>query len=488
MKTDLEILLVEDDADTRANLCDILELDGHRVVGVGSISEARKQASERPYCIVILDRKLPDGTAEEFLPELKSILSETHVIVVTGYADMDSTVAAFRSGAADYILKPINPDALRNSVARISYQRQTQLELQKEQEFADQILATAEAIVLVLDLHGTVVRFNPFFERISGWTLQELAGRDWFLACIPDRERERVRRVFLQTANDLHTSGTINPILTSDGLERQIRWSNTTLKDERGEPSAVLAVGVDITEHLLAQQRATRSERLATIGATMAALAHESRNALQRIQAGIEMLELDLADQPDSLNELATIQRATKDLNELLEELRSYAAPIRLQLGQGNIHDHYQRAWRNLQESRQGRDADLIAVSDKNEFFCRADPMRMEQVFRNLFENALAACDDPVRVQVACRRDDEDWIEIRVSDNGPGLTAEQAAKAFEPFFTTKSRGTGLGLPISRRIVEAHQGTIESVADNKSQSGAEFLIRIPVQPDVQNYEG
>ena len=102
----------------------------------------------------------------------------------------------------------------------------------------------------------------------------------------------------------------------------------------------------------------------------------------------------------------------------------------------------------------------------------------MVQVFRNLLENSLAACRDPVAIQISCRDvqlEDQPAIEVSVRDNGPGLTPDARQNVFEPFFTTKTKGTGLGMAIARRIVEAHGGQI--AVGNDSSAGAEFIVTL-----------
>src|SRR5262245_23978350 len=105
----LRLLVIEDDRDTRSNLTELLELDGYAVEAVGSVGEACRSTACEEVFAVILDRKLPDGTAEEFLPHLRELCPAAAVIVVTGYADVDGAIAALREGAADYVLKPIKP-------------------------------------------------------------------------------------------------------------------------------------------------------------------------------------------------------------------------------------------------------------------------------------------------------------------------------------------------------------------------------------------
>jgi signal transduction histidine kinase len=99
-------------------------------------------------------------------------------------------------------------------------------------------------------------------------------------------------------------------------------------------------------------------------------------------------------------------------------------------------------------------------------------------VFRNILENALAACRDPVEIDVICSasvHNGQPALRVAVRDNGPGLSLEQRQRIFEPFFTTKTKGTGLGMAIARRIVEAHGGQI-AVGD--PGRGAEIVITLP----------
>src|SRR5262245_20081356 len=111
----LDVLVVDDDQDTLENLRDILELDDYGVVTAGSAAEALDRGDWPRFSAIILDRRLPDATAEQILPRLKEKAPEAAVIVVTGHADLQGAIAALRQGAADYILKPLNPDALRAS-------------------------------------------------------------------------------------------------------------------------------------------------------------------------------------------------------------------------------------------------------------------------------------------------------------------------------------------------------------------------------------
>lgn len=347
----LTVLIVEDDPDARANLRDILELDGHRVHAAGTAAEALTLRELASTNVILLDRKLPDTSAEKLLPRLKANAPDADVVIVTGQGDFDSAVLFLREGASDYLLKPINADALRASLRRIA-------------------------------------------------------------------ERHR------------------------------------------------------LTERLL------QSERLAAIGEAMASLVHESRNALQRSQAGLETLTRLVGENPAAKIQLQRIQAAQDDLHQLYEEVREYASPLKLRVETCRVKDVLDAAWQNLEGLRQSRDAVLKVNEQSKALEWEADPLAMRRVVRNILENSLAACSDPVRIEADIENTGSAVI-VRLRDNGPGLSPEQETRIFEPFYTTKTHGTGLGMAICKRIVDAHNGTI-SLGPGP---GAEIVIRFPVHSAV-----
>ena len=133
-----------------------------------------------------------------------------------------------------------------------------------------------------------------------------------------------------------------------------------------------------------------------------------------------------------------------------------------------------------MESVRRGRDAALHEETKEANLNHSIDAFRIEQVFRNLFENSLAAASDPVRVVVHCAEttidDDVPALQIAVRDNGPGLSQEQKQKIFDAFYTTKPKGTGLGMAITKRIVEAHGGQI--AVGEEYRGGTEFRITLP----------
>lgn len=165
-------------------------------------------------------------------------------------------------------------------------------------------------------------------------------------------------------------------------------------------------------------------------------------------------------------------------MKKLFEDVRAYASPPLLDREPTRLLQAWREAWDLTASMRRHRHAELREHVPRPEPRASVDRVRLVQVFRNLFENALAAADDPVRIdiRVDMEADDPSTVQVRVRDNGPGLSLEQRRRLFEPFYTTKPSGTGLGLAISKRIVDAHGGTIRT---GDAGPGAEFVITLPV---------
>ncbi|MEM6472163.1 MAG: ATP-binding protein [Planctomycetota bacterium] len=481
MPTLNQILVIEDDDDASASMVDALELEGFTVRVASDLESALVALRDQDFGLIITDRRLPDGMIEHHLDQLVGAASNSDIVVVTGYSDMQAVIQSFRGGIADYLIKPIMPEDLIARVNRLVDRRTTELKLKRELLFSSRLADTAEAIILVLDFDGRVVRCNRYFSELTGWADSDLVGELWFEKCIFEEDHGWLGEVFQQAIGNGFLRGITNRVCCKDGSARSVRWSNNKLLDENGEPNLLLSIGVDISEVEEANERALRANRLAAIGTTVAALAHESRNAIQRIKAAADVLEYDFGQDADAKEEVGAIQRAANDLSTLLEDVRAYAAPIQTQSQLANLTEIWRRAWGDVRHGAyRSRDAKLVEMGSLYDHQCAIDIPRLEQVFRNLFTNSLDAAQDPVQVTICCTCSSS-MLDVTISDNGPGLNDEQASQLFEAFYTTKPTGTGLGMAICKRIIEAHRGTIEIGKTNGQASGqgTTLQIRLPL---------
>ncbi|SFH56987.1 hybrid sensor histidine kinase/response regulator [Planctomicrobium piriforme] len=473
------ILIVEDDFDTCDNLRDILELDQHVVDFANTAQQALQSEALTHATIILLDWKLPDATAMQVLPRLTEKAPEADVIIITGHGDFDHAVSALRQGAADYLLKPINPEVLRNSLQRLAHRRWLAREKNRSDAKFRNLVQAAPCLIVILRQDLSIAYFSPFGESLTGYPAAEILNRHFLdvfyphsLASAPESTPEEV---FDRVTHGEQGS----QVACRQGTRRWIAWKTRQLEDVDGG-AGILAVGQDVTESRHSTERLVQSERLAAIGEAMTGLAHESRNALQRSQAFLELLTVEVAELPHALRLVDRIQEAQNHLHQLYEEVRQYAAPIRLEQHPYVLGELIQETWAYLEHARQSRDARLLVLDSARDCTVEVDRFQLQQVFRNILENSLAACTDPVEICCNCEKrvntvGDPVW-QFSIKDNGPGLNPEQRERIFDPFFTTKTRGTGLGMTLCKRIVEAHGGRI-AVGDGP---GTEIVITLPCQ--------
>jgi hypothetical protein len=221
-----------------------------------------------------------------------------------------------------------------------------------------------------------------------------------------------------------------------------------------------------------------QSERLAAIGQMVTGLAHESRNVLQRSHACLEALLQDIEDRPEALKQAHRIQNALDKLHILYEEVRNYAAPINLDREPVDLVRLASTAWYNL-ETRWRDQATTFAVNCEhpNDAKIIGDRHRLDQVLSNLLQNSIdAAGQNGAICCTISRSKDNTTCQLVLEDNGPGISADRIARVFDPFFTTKTKGTGLGLAITKRIIEAHHGTIQ--IERSELGGAKMTLHLP----------
>ena len=357
--------------------------------------------------------------------------------------------------------------------------------LQGERDFAEAIIGTTESIVIVAKSDGTILRHNRFVAKLVS-DQDTLPGAIRSVQqLIDESECSKLVQLVSDAGDDSSIGPILCPLVDAQKRPRTVRWFCKAIQypespDSLELESAKLLVGHDVTDWFEAQRRSVQQERLAAIGQTMTGLAHESRNAFQRSQASLEMLALEVSDKPDAVALIERIQRAHDHLLHLYEEVLSFAKPVRLDLKKHRLSGLLARTWSHIVTAQGCELEQMTIVVDCEEDDAVCDAHAIEQILRNLIENALVVSPDDKPVEVSIQnawQGDQPALKIVVVDHGPGIPEGYQERIFEPFFSTRSRGTGLGLPIARRLAVAHGGSLEL---RSSEKGAEAVLVIPKQ--------
>lgn len=247
---------------------------------------------------------------------------------------------------------------------------------------------------------------------------------------------------------------------TADGLEASYR----TLKEQSERIMAI-------------EEQLRRSEKLSTLGEMAAALAHEIRNPLGSIRGSAEILRDDYLP-GSSKYEFIEIQiKETERLNRVVEDFLKMARQQPQHLQCCNLHDELELIIALTSHEAKRRNVTQVLETFDTGLTIRADGDTLRQALLNLVINALQATPPGGRITISVRSHDTN-CEIRISDSGAGISAELQQRIFEPFFTTKPDGAGLGLVITKKIIESHGGAL-SVVSPPGQ-GATFIVNLVME--------
>ena len=378
----------------------------------------------------------------------------------------------------------------------VTARRETEEALRRERDFAESLVETAQAIVLVLDAEGRIVRYNRYMEEISGIVLDEVRGKSWFETFIPRTQRSELRGLFDTALLGTPTRGYVNAILTKGGEERDIEWFDTMLRDTEGHVTGILAVGQDLTPRKALEEQVRRAQKLEAIGRLAGGIAHDFNTLLGSVAGYAEILTESLEDDPELLKAAQQIFRAAERGGALTRQLLAFS---RRQVLRPKVVDlnAVVEDMGGLLQRLLNTGVELAQHLTDERLPVRVDASQIEQVIMNLVVNACDAMPDGGLVEIATRRGDEmtscakchgSCCQLQVSDTGVGMDETTRGRIFDPFFTTKEtgRGTGLGLATVYGIVTQSHGRVR--VESKQGEGSRFVICFPYAKEDGGGEG
>ncbi len=349
----------------------------------------------------------------------------------------------------------------------------------------DRLFNLSLDLICIAGLDGYFRRVNPSWTRVLGWSEAELLARPVEEFMHPD-DRERTLKARAGLAQGIPVRGLENRYLCKDGSFRWLSWQSTT------EPSGttVFAVARDITEHRQIENERMILSKLESTGVLAGGIAHDFNNLLAGILLNLEMVGFSKGLTPDEQAFLLQACSAVRNAGSLTQQLITFAkggAPVR------RITDLRQLLREALDETLCGSSIGGESVVAPDLWLAEVDQAQLRQVLRNVVLNAREATSNGGTVRLEASNVtlsakpgldslSGDFIRITVHDFGAGIRPDVLPRIFDPYFSTKQRGAqkgmGLGLTISRTIVQQHGGSI--AVDSRESSGTTVIIHLPAQ--------
>lgn len=262
--------------------------------------------------------------------------------------------------------------------------------------------------------------------------------------------------------------------LHKDGTYRWIREEARVIYDSAGNLMDIIGYWTDITESKRMEEALLRSERLAAVGETAAMVAHDLRNPLQGITGATDVLRKHLGNAADETTRkmLDVFDKNVAYSNKIITDLLDYSRNIRIVPVENNLKSIIERSIQMVPKPN------TVTVEDQTEDLRIFLDPQIQRVFVNLIANAYDAMPNGGRLKISSKILNG-TVEVGFSDTGEGVAAEVMEKLWREPVTTKAKGLGLGLAISKRIIEAHDGTIR--LERNSQKGTLIRVVLPIQP-------
>jgi two-component system, NtrC family, sensor kinase len=475
----VNILLVDDQPAKLLSYEAILgDLDAN-LIKASSGTEALEHLLKNDIAVVLADVSMPGIDGFELADMIREHprFQKTAILFISAIHLSDTDrIKGYHRGAVDYLSVPVVPEVLRAKVAVFAelHRKRRQLEalnreleqrvVERTEELKERadLLDLATDAIMVRDMGGIVRFWNSGAEALYGWSREEVIGKSLHKILstqfpIPLGEIE----------STLFDTGRWDGNLvqrTRDGREITVACRKALKNDKAGSPGVILEIGRDITERLRAEEALRKAESLAAMGRVAGIIAHEINNPLEAILNIFHLLR-DHSSLDAEATEYARMAehellRVAHIVKHTLSFYRESQQPVPVSIPEV-IDNVIELQARNMQI--QGIRVERRYLMDAT---IQGFPGELRQVFMNLIVNAIQAMPHGGKLRVSVRKhlDSEtlaNGMSVYICDTGSGISSQNAKQLFEPFFTTKStKGTGLGLWISKGIVQKYDGFIQ----------------------------
>ncbi|MEH7085916.1 PAS domain S-box protein [Neobacillus drentensis] len=331
------------------------------------------------------------------------------------------------------------------------------------------------SIVAFTDAKGVITSVNEKFCEISKYNREEILGRDHNILNSGFHSKEFFKDLWKTIGSGKVWKGEIR----NKAKDGTYYWVDTTIVpflNDQGKPYQYLAIRNDITERKKTEEVLHRQDKLAAVGQLAAGVAHEIRNPLTSMKGYAEFLQLDEKD-PERIEFLSIILDEIERVNTIVEDFMVLAKPKAVELEEKNVVPVIKNVVSLLEFEARKKNVRLTFDCNQEIIQIECDENRLKQVFLNFIKNGIEAMPNGGELHVKTIIHDNN-VQISIQDTGVGISKEKLKKLGEPFYTTKKNGNGLGLMVSFKIIESHNGKV--FVESELNKGTTFNILLPAK--------
>lgn len=342
--------------------------------------------------------------------------------------------------------------------------------------YTSKLLETMDNAVISVDINGNIKTFNRKSEEIFGKKKEEVLNKDCQEVLNLRINGECLLKECLLEKKNISQE----IILEEKGLKKKILDLNTSfLTDESGEITGVVAVIRDVTEIKDLNEEVARHKRLVALGKLSAGIAHEIRNPLSSIRGLAQFIFNSFSKTDERKEDLNTIIQEVDRLNKLVVQVLDFAKLKKPNLTRFSLNDLTRKITELFKIEIKGKQIKFNLELSPDISQIQADEDQVRQILMNVIINAIQAIPKKGEIKIKTEKaplKGEPAIKLIIEDSGIGITEKDFNQIFDPFFSTKEKGSGLGLSIVYKLVEAHQGEIK--VESKEGEGTKFIILLP----------
>ena len=496
-----KLLVIDDEASTRDLLKLSLEIEGYTVFVAEDGPRGLELFTRENPPIILMDIKMPGMDGIEVLRRIKERSPDAEVIVITGHGEMNLAIEALKLEASDFICKPVSDESLNVALKRAQEKiwlrnrlreytedlermvKETSEELIKHHEIEHNLIQTSMDGIIANDRQGNIIIFSEGAERIYGYTREEAVSSIHVTKLYPEGQARHIKKMIY--GNEHGGPGRlINysvEVLTKTGELVPILLSATVLY-QRGEEVATVGYFKDMREVIRLEQELGESERMATVGQTVAGIAHGVKNYLHGMKLGAFMIDEGFEkDKSESLRKgWNLVRKNIERINKMTKEMLSLASTSPPAFELRSLNDIAEEVCEQMRAGAEERGIRLISELDPALSAMSLDSEGIHTCLTNLVTNAIEAFPEESiggQIIVSSRDDPGTGVYLQVKDTGEGMSKEMRQQIFDSLISTKgARGTGLGLALTHKIVREHGGTIE--VESELNKGSCFTIILP----------